>query len=103
MLQLIEGKTDEGAAVATGEVAESTEQVWDIYLEPEISAEQVGEVEVKIGEGLLEEVVEQAWAESRCVEVMLEDKCWEPLEVQPIEGQWVGYDRSGEAEQRVRE
>lgn len=102
----IAGTTDE-AAKQYGQEVELAEKEpvdeWVIQLEPDISAEQVQEIEQKIGEGLLEEVVEQAWAESRCAQAMLEDKVWEPLEVSPVEGQWVGYDRPNEAEQRPRD
>jgi len=62
-----------------------------IVLEPQLSAEQVVELEEKIGEGLLEEVVEQGWLELECVKTLAEDKAWEPLAVVPEEGQWEGF------------
>ncbi|KAI5848812.1 ETC complex I subunit conserved region-domain-containing protein [Tricharina praecox] len=65
----------------------------EIDLEPQLTAEQVMEIEEKIGEGLLEEVIEEGWGELQCAETMRDDKVWEPLEVVPEEGQWVGFER----------
>lgn len=64
-----------------------------IELEPQLQAEQVEELENKIGEGLIEEVIEEGWGELKCVEVMKEDAVWEPLAVVPEEGQWVQFER----------
>ncbi|RPA90875.1 hypothetical protein L873DRAFT_1820353 [Choiromyces venosus 120613-1] len=62
--------------------------------EPPLFAEQVIELEEKIGAGLLEEVLEQGWNELNLVKEMKEAKVWETLEVQPEEGQWVGFERT---------
>ncbi|KAG0633501.1 ETC complex I subunit conserved region-domain-containing protein [Tuber brumale] len=62
--------------------------------EPPLHAEQVAELEEKIGAGLIEEVLEQGWNELNLVKEMEEAKVWEPLEVQPEEGQWVGFERT---------
>ena len=80
----------ENVRVINGEVRlDETEMV----LEPQMTGEQVEEIEQKIGGGLLEEVVEEGWAELKCAEAMLEDKPWEPLEVVADEGQWVAFER----------
>jgi NADH dehydrogenase (ubiquinone) 1 alpha subcomplex subunit 5 len=63
-------------------------------LEPQLTAEQVEQIEEKIGEGLIEEIIEEGWAELECAKVMLEDKVWEPLAEVPEEGQWVGFERT---------
>ncbi|KAG0131102.1 ETC complex I subunit conserved region-domain-containing protein [Tuber indicum] len=62
--------------------------------EPPLHAEQVAELEEKIGAGLIEEVLEQGWNELNLIKEMEEAKVWEPLEVQPEEGQWVGFERT---------
>ncbi|KAI5838729.1 ETC complex I subunit conserved region-domain-containing protein [Morchella snyderi] len=62
-------------------------------VEPPLSAEQVAEVEAQFGGGLIEEVVDQGWAELKLVSAMEEARVWEELEVVPEEGQWVGFER----------
>ncbi|KAF8242699.1 hypothetical protein K440DRAFT_607103 [Wilcoxina mikolae CBS 423.85] len=59
-----------------------------------LTAEQVEEIEDKIGEGLIEEVIEEGWGELRCAEAMKDHKVWEPLEVIPDEGQWAAFERT---------
>ncbi|KAF8539552.1 ETC complex I subunit conserved region-domain-containing protein [Trichophaea hybrida] len=66
----------------------------EIILEPQLSAEQVEEIEGKIGEGLIEEVIEEGWGELRCAETMKDHKVWEPLEVVPDEDQWAAFERT---------
>jgi len=65
----------------------------EVDLEPQLTAEQVMEIEEKLGEGLLEEVIEEGWGELQLAETMRDDRVWEPLEVVPGEGQWVGSER----------
>ncbi|KAI5816517.1 ETC complex I subunit conserved region-domain-containing protein [Pyronema omphalodes] len=65
-----------------------------VLLEEELSAEQVEEIEAKIGEGLIEEIIEEGWGELKCAEAMKENQVWEPLEVVPEEGQWVAFERT---------
>lgn len=62
--------------------------------EPPLYAEQVTELEEKLGAGLIEEVIDQGWMELTLVKEMEEAKIWEPLETQPEEGQWVGFERT---------
>ncbi|KAI8632021.1 ETC complex I subunit conserved region-domain-containing protein [Xylariaceae sp. FL1651] len=62
--------------------------------EPQMTAEQVEEVENKIGAGLIEEVVQVAEAEHKLVDIMYEAKVWESLEEKPVEGQWEYFDRT---------
>lgn len=63
-------------------------------MEPELTAEQVSEVEEKFGAGLIEEVIDQGWAELKLVKDMEDAKVWEELEFVPEEGQWVGFERT---------
>ena len=78
----------------------------DIVNEPNLSVEQVQEIESQIGGGLIEEIIMVAYGELQLVEVMKENKVyvpshlwrekkftnslcsWEPLVEQPVEGQW---------------
>lgn len=62
-------------------------------LAPQWTADQVSEVETKIGAGLIEEVVQVAEAELKLVDTMVQAKVWEPLDEQPAEGQWVYFER----------
>jgi NADH dehydrogenase (ubiquinone) 1 alpha subcomplex subunit 5 len=89
----------EGVALAGGlpeptEEEEGEEGEEEVLLEPQLSAEQVAEIEERIGEGLIEEVVDEGWAELTCARAMAEGKVWEPLEVVPEEGQWVAFERT---------
>ncbi|KAF4626823.1 hypothetical protein G7Y89_g11334 [Cudoniella acicularis] len=61
--------------------------------EPILTAEQIVEVENKIGAGLIEEVIQVAEGELELVDVMLNSKAWEPLEEKPVEGQWTYFKR----------
>ncbi|KAL0634689.1 hypothetical protein Q9L58_006354 [Maublancomyces gigas] len=62
-------------------------------VEPQLTEEQVSGLEEKFGGGLIEEVIDQGWAELNLVEDMHAAKVWEELEVVPEEGQWVGFER----------
>lgn len=62
-------------------------------LEPELTAEQVSELEEKLGSGLIEEVIDQGWAELKLIVEMESAKVWEELEEVPKEGQWVGFEK----------
>ncbi|KAL2120498.1 hypothetical protein VTJ04DRAFT_4525 [Mycothermus thermophilus] len=61
--------------------------------EPQLTADQVEELEEKIGAGLIEEVIQVAEGELKLVDVMLKSKPWEPLEEHPPEGQWTYFER----------
>ncbi|KAL2267491.1 hypothetical protein VTJ83DRAFT_4768 [Remersonia thermophila] len=61
--------------------------------EPQLTADQVAELEEKIGAGLIEEVIQVAEGELKLVDVMIQAKPWEPLEEQPREGQWTYFER----------
>ncbi|KAK4499381.1 hypothetical protein PRZ48_009895 [Zasmidium cellare] len=64
-----------------------------IESEPSLTAEQVNEIEAKIGAGLIEEVIQVAEGESALVDTMLQNKVWEDLEEKPQEGQWRYHER----------
>ncbi|KAI1433649.1 ETC complex I subunit conserved region-domain-containing protein [Xylaria sp. CBS 124048] len=61
--------------------------------EPQMTADQVEEVENKIGAGLIEEVVQMAESELRLIDIMYEAKVWENLEEKPTAGQWEYFER----------
>jgi len=61
--------------------------------EPPLNADQISEVEDKIGAGLIEEVIQVAEGELKLVDVMLKAKVWEDLEEKPAEGQWTYFMR----------
>ncbi|CZT03743.1 probable NADH-ubiquinone oxidoreductase 29.9 kDa subunit [Rhynchosporium agropyri] len=63
--------------------------------EPPLTADQVSEIESKIGAGLIEEVIQVAEGELKLVDVMAKAKVWENLEEKPVEGQWEYFKRSG--------
>ncbi|ROW05291.1 hypothetical protein VSDG_00131 [Cytospora chrysosperma] len=61
--------------------------------EPKLTAEQVEELENKIGAGLIEEVIQVAEGELSLVDTMVEAKAWESLDEKPKEGQWAYFER----------
>ncbi|OAA69051.1 NADH-ubiquinone oxidoreductase 29.9 kDa subunit [Cordyceps fumosorosea ARSEF 2679] len=62
--------------------------------EPQLTADQIHELEQKIGAGLIEEVIEVAEGELKIIEAMEKAKVWEDLEEKPVEGQWTYFDRT---------
>ncbi|RFU35628.1 hypothetical protein B7463_g739, partial [Scytalidium lignicola] len=60
--------------------------------EPALTADQIQEVENKIGAGLIEEVIQVAEGELKLVDVMIKAKSWEDLEEKPVKGQWTYFD-----------
>lgn len=61
--------------------------------EPQMTADQVEEIENKIGAGLIEEVVQMAESELKLVDILYEAKVWESLEEKPPAGQWEYFER----------
>ncbi|KAH7327885.1 NADH-ubiquinone oxidoreductase 29.9 kDa subunit [Stachybotrys elegans] len=61
--------------------------------EPQLTADQIHELEHKIGAGLIEEVIQVAEGELQLVDRMTQAKVWEELEEKPVEGQWEYFDR----------
>ncbi|KAM3538986.1 hypothetical protein ARSEF1564_008102 [Beauveria bassiana] len=61
--------------------------------EPQLTADQIHELEQKLGAGLIEEVIEVAEGELKIIEVMEKAKVWEDLEEKPVDGQWTYFDR----------
>ncbi|CAH0050026.1 unnamed protein product [Clonostachys solani] len=62
--------------------------------EPQLTADQVHELEQKIGAGLIEEIIEVAEGELQLIDTMEKSKVWEDLEEKPVEGQWTYFERS---------
>ncbi|PQE29203.1 hypothetical protein CJF30_00004251 [Rutstroemia sp. NJR-2017a BBW] len=65
--------------------------VWEA--EPALTADQISEIENKIGAGLIEEVIQVAEGELKLTDVLLKAKVWEDLEDKPVEGQWSYFTR----------
>ncbi|KAL1879421.1 hypothetical protein VTK73DRAFT_6953 [Phialemonium thermophilum] len=61
--------------------------------EPQLTAEQIEELETKIGAGLIEEVIQVAEGELKLIDTMAKAKVWESLEEKPAEGQWEYFER----------
>jgi len=61
--------------------------------EPQLTADQIVDVENKIGAGLIEEVIQVAEGELTLVDVLLKAQVWEDLEEKPVEGQWAYFSR----------
>ncbi|KAI1209873.1 ETC complex I subunit conserved region-domain-containing protein [Annulohypoxylon truncatum] len=61
--------------------------------EPQLTADQIEEIENKLGSGLIEEVIKLAENECKLVDIMYENKVWEDLEEKPAEGQWTYFER----------
>ncbi|KAI1462098.1 ETC complex I subunit conserved region-domain-containing protein [Annulohypoxylon moriforme] len=61
--------------------------------EPKLTADQIEEIENKLGSGLIEEVIKLAENECKLVDIMYENKVWEDLEEKPAEGQWTYFER----------
>ncbi|EPE26063.1 NADH-ubiquinone oxidoreductase 29.9 kDa subunit [Glarea lozoyensis ATCC 20868] len=61
--------------------------------EPLLTAAQIGELENKIGAGLIEEVIQVAEGELKLADVMLQSRVWEDLAEKPVEGQWAYFKR----------
>ncbi|QKX60638.1 uncharacterized protein TRUGW13939_07784 [Talaromyces rugulosus] len=64
--------------------------------EPALEAEQIAEIENKIGAGLIEEVVVVANDEFKLVDTLAESQVWEELEEKPSPGQWTYFERGPE-------
>ncbi|KAK3398691.1 NADH-ubiquinone oxidoreductase 29.9 kDa subunit, mitochondrial [Sordaria brevicollis] len=75
----------------TDDVAEKSPVEWEA--EPQLTAEQVAEMEAKIGSGLIEEVIQVAEGELKLVDIMAKAKAWEALEEDAPEGQWTYFER----------
>ncbi|KAH6631641.1 ETC complex I subunit conserved region-domain-containing protein [Chaetomium tenue] len=88
----IEEKEDLRHIFERRDIADVQQQVeWEP--EPQLTADQISELETKIGAGLIEEVIQVAEGELKLVDTMVESKVWEPLEEQPAEGQWTYFER----------
>ncbi|KAJ9194928.1 hypothetical protein DTO164E3_7132 [Paecilomyces variotii] len=69
--------------------------------EPALEAEQVSEIEKKIGAGLIEEVIQVAEGELKLVDELAKAKVWEELEEKPKPGQWEYFARTSDASSKV--
>ncbi|KAF2261512.1 NADH-ubiquinone oxidoreductase 29.9 kd subunit precursor [Lojkania enalia] len=62
--------------------------------EPQLTAEQISDIESRIGAGLIEEVIQVAEGEHKLASAMIKSKAWEALEEPAPEGQWSYFERS---------
>lgn len=61
--------------------------------EPALEADQINDIEQKIGAGLIEEVVQVAEGELKLVDEMAKAQVWEELAEKPQPGQWTYFER----------
>ncbi|KAL6881613.1 ETC complex I subunit conserved region domain-containing protein [Trichoderma longibrachiatum] len=61
--------------------------------EPQLTAEQVKELEQQLGAGLIEEVIQVAEGELQLIDTMEKAQVWENLEEKPAPGQWTYFER----------
>ncbi|KAF2835253.1 NADH-ubiquinone oxidoreductase 29.9 kd subunit precursor [Patellaria atrata CBS 101060] len=62
--------------------------------EPQLTADQISEIESKIGAGLIEEVIDVAIGESKLAGEMAKAEIWGELIEKPEEGQWKYFERA---------
>ncbi|KAH8729110.1 ETC complex I subunit conserved region-domain-containing protein [Phaeosphaeriaceae sp. PMI808] len=62
--------------------------------EPQYTADEISDLETKLGAGLIEEVIQVASGEHTLVDSMIKSKIWEPLEESAPEGQWSYFERA---------
>lgn len=62
--------------------------------EPQLTADQIEEIENKVGAGLIEEVILMAKSELKLIDILYKAKVWEPLGEKPAEGQWTYFERN---------
>ncbi|KAF2275600.1 NADH-ubiquinone oxidoreductase 29.9 kd subunit precursor [Westerdykella ornata] len=96
-IQTVKARKHLFAKVAGGKDYNPADEIHEVKLplEPQLTAEQISEVESQIGAGLIEEVIQVAEGEHKLVDVMIENKVWEALEEQAPEGQWTYFERGG--------
>ncbi|KAL7915591.1 ETC complex I subunit conserved region domain-containing protein [Trichoderma velutinum] len=61
--------------------------------EPQLTAEQVKELEQQLGAGLIEEVIQVAEGELQLIETMEQAQVWDNLDEKPAQGQWTYFER----------
>ncbi|KAH8691301.1 putative NADH-ubiquinone oxidoreductase 299 kDa subunit [Talaromyces proteolyticus] len=61
--------------------------------EPALEAEQIADIENKIGAGLIEEVIQVAEGELKLVDELAKSQVWEELAEKPRPGQWTYFER----------
>ncbi|KAK3988549.1 ETC complex I subunit conserved region-domain-containing protein [Cladorrhinum sp. PSN332] len=99
-----DGEKDEGPELEGSRTLEEKQDLKNLFKkadehqvewtpEPQLTADQIEELEVKIGAGLIEEVIQVAEGELKLVDTIIQAKAWEPLEEQPAPGQWVYFER----------
>ncbi|CAK7231472.1 hypothetical protein SBRCBS47491_007941 [Sporothrix bragantina] len=87
----LEERADQVLSATRKSLEEAVTVKWEP--EPALTADQIEEIEAKIGAGLIEEVIQVAEGEARLADVMIKAKVWESLEEKPVEGQWKYFER----------
>ncbi|CAK7269231.1 hypothetical protein SEPCBS119000_003464 [Sporothrix epigloea] len=87
----MEERADQVLSATRKSLEEAVTVTWEP--EPALTADQIEEIETKIGAGLIEEVIQVAEGEARLADVMIKARVWESLEEKPAEGQWAYFER----------
>ncbi|KAJ3033991.1 hypothetical protein HK097_004655, partial [Rhizophlyctis rosea] len=74
---------------------QSAESVTKQRLSVVESVQDVGEIESRLGMGVIEELMEQAEDELKLIAEMEKYRPWEPLEEKPPAGQWDYFRKIG--------
>lgn len=90
-VRTLEERADQALSATRRSLEEAVTVTWEP--EPQLTADQIEDIEAKIGAGLIEEVIQVAEGEARLVDVMIKAKVWESLEEKPAEGQWTYFER----------
>ncbi|KAF7504228.1 hypothetical protein GJ744_002550 [Endocarpon pusillum] len=72
---------------------EESQRPSELEQEPPLDADQINDIENKIGAGLVEEVIMVAEGELTLVDEMIAARVWEPLEEKAAPGQWDYFER----------
>ncbi|KAK7748482.1 hypothetical protein SLS62_008522 [Diatrype stigma] len=89
-----EDERSEGYAAAFDRLPREASGEIEFEPEPQLTADQIEEIENKIGAGLIEEVINMAESELKLIDILHRAKVWEPLEEKPVEGQWTYFERN---------
>lgn len=97
-----EGAYSEAAANLKGQAVKAEEERQqveepprpsELEQEPPLDADQINDIENKIGAGLIEEVIMVADGELTLVDEVINSRVWEPLEEKAAPGQWEYFQR----------
>ncbi|KAI9167255.1 NADH-ubiquinone oxidoreductase 29.9 kDa subunit [Paramyrothecium foliicola] len=87
-----EERKDQGSYADRKPLTDHEQVEWED--EPQLTAEQIHDLETKLGAGLIEEVIQVAEGELKLIDHMAQAEVWEDLEEKPAEGQWTYFERN---------